>query len=70
MFVVWRRRAITTDRKTPFFFHDTWSCPHRGGGRQTLTPYLMRSVRVGGSPRQQVAWRLPAIRTCCVEDVE
>jgi hypothetical protein len=93
MFVVWRRRAITTDRKTPFFYHyvcsglcpqgerwrespdclpawmdDDWSCSHRGAGRETLTPYLMRSVRVGGSPRQQVAWRLPAIRTCCVED--
>jgi hypothetical protein len=77
VFIVWRRRPVTTERRTTLFapdgisFENAWKplfCDHRGPGRVSHIPCLMHSRRVDGQPRQQLLYRLPAIRSCCATD--
>ena len=43
-------------------------CEHHGGGRTVWTPFLVVDERRDGKLRQQLLYRLPAIRSCCVAD--
>lgn len=79
MYVVWRRRAIATDRQGVLFpfrrvyddeIKDAWKsipCNHKGPGRVACLPILMLSERMTGKPpRQRILHRLPTVRSCCV----
>jgi hypothetical protein len=71
MFIVWKRRPITSPRpEEASRRHDHHAaCPHPAEGeRWALVPSLVRSRRVGGCPRQEHVARLPSIRSCCVAD--
>ena len=43
-------------------------CEHHGGGRTEWTPFLVNDERRDGKLRQNLLYRLPAIRSCCVAD--
>jgi hypothetical protein len=82
MFIVWRQRPVTSDRRAELFFQSeagrgeapdppAWqplACEHRGPGRVCWVPCLVQAVRGDGVTRQRLLRRLPAIRSCCLAD--
>src|SRR4051812_37635164 len=84
MFIVWRRRPVTSDQKSLFLQDDAlcrkhsncdcatpWKplyCTHRGDGRTAWTPLAMHAERREDGPRQKLLHRFPTIRSCCIAD--
>jgi hypothetical protein len=78
VFIVWRQKLITSDRKVRLFIVQFTeytdipvqpiACTHRGPGRVAWTPLLMHAERVDGQPRQKLLRRLPTLRSCCMQE--
>ena len=41
-------------------------CEHHGNGRVDWTPFIVEDERRDGQIRQNLVFRLPSIRSCCV----
>lgn len=61
MYLVWKQRKLR---------ESTWCWCSRSHlkRRYSLIPFVVRSERIDGRPRQVHVARLPAIRTCCMGD--
>jgi hypothetical protein len=75
VFVAWRRKALSEKGSYRYSERvnvgDVCACDPTGPGRETLTPVVMRSARVGGRPRTEVVCRpAVAIRRCCLEKAD
>ncbi len=81
LFIVWQEQAVKGRGGGPFLVGDPPSgpfsyappwrglrCEHHGGGRAEWTPLVVESERRDGQLRQNLVYRLPTIRSCCIDD--